>query len=76
MVRIAPEWAKDLYKDFEVAAHGFHHMALSDEKETLCIEDITQDLDSHEKMFGTRPVGFAYPFGVYKKCYQDGLRIH
>ena len=74
MVRIAPEWAKDLYKDFEVAAHGFHHMALSDEKETLCIEDITQDLDSHEKMFGTRPVGFAYPCGVYNDNWAEILK--
>ena len=74
IVRIAPEWAKDLYEGFEIAAHGYKHMVLSDDKEAQCIEDITKDLDSHEALFGKRPVGFAYPCGIYNVKWVEILK--
>lgn len=74
MVRIAPEWAKGIYEGFEIASHGYRHETLSDEKESICIEDIKKDLESHKEVFGITPIGYAYPCGSFSERWTQILK--
>ncbi len=56
---------KELYAGHEVAAHGLTHLNLM----VLVPEDakrqMTEDIKGLTEIFGTKPVGMAYPYGTY-----------
>lgn len=56
---------KDLYTDFEVAAHGFDHCLLDNCHGTILALQILKDRQKLEKDFDRIIRGFAYPGGGY-----------
>lgn len=54
-----------LYEGHEVAAHSYTHPHLSDLPDDEIHTELKTDIDNIEKIYGERPVGFAYPYGTY-----------
>lgn len=72
MVRIRREWAKDLYKNYEVASHMSKHICITSEDKTEVEKQLKEDIENIENITGVRPVGFAYPGGPYD---EDGIEL-
>ncbi|HAQ56771.1 MAG TPA: polysaccharide deacetylase [Acholeplasmatales bacterium] len=54
-----------IYAGHEVAMHTVSHPRLTDLGRSDIIFEIERDRRAIETVFGTRPIGLAYPFGAY-----------
>lgn len=55
----------EVYKEHEVASHGYLHRGLDKLSRKECENELLPDLDTLEKAVGYRPVGMAYANGYY-----------
>ena len=72
--KVCPDEVKDIYDGFEVAMHGVCHKNFPTLDDEQLSEEVVKDADALEKLCGKRPVGGAYPCGVYDDRIADRLR--
>lgn len=80
---IQPAEVKELYKNHEIASHGYLHRTMTLLGKSLD-DEILLNQQSIAKILGAPPVGFAYPYGrhtskkapdrIYKALKKHGLR--
>lgn len=63
--RMNQKGLKELYAGHEIASHGLRHLSISEMTSEEVDEEVKSDMNNHEKIYGKRPVGFAYPYGAY-----------
>lgn len=64
-----------LYAGHEIASHGLTHAALTELEDEQLTKEILQDMDNIQKLYGKRPVGFAYAYGAWGQvCKQELAR--
>lgn len=56
-----------IYEGHEVAAHGQHHLSMTDCPPDSALSDVLLDRAKLERMLGRQIRGFAYPFGRYNE---------
>ena len=56
---------KTLYKNHEVASHGYLHRTMTLLGDRSLNEEIVRNQEEIAKIFGNPPPGFAYPFGRF-----------
>lgn len=54
-----------IYDGHEVAVHGRYHLNLTQLSEAQQWEELAQDAQAIEQLFGRAPVGMAYAYGAY-----------
>lgn len=79
----APE-VKELYKNHEVASHGFLHRTMTLLKDKSLTSEIADNQKAIAEVLGNPPPGFAYPYGrhtskkaptrIYEALAKNGLR--
>lgn len=62
---IQPAEIKTLYKNHEVASHGYLHRTMTLLKDRSLNEEIALNQDELSKILGNPPPGFAYPYGRF-----------
>ena len=63
-----------LYRGHEVAVHGSLHQNLTELSPEALEEELGGDLRAITEIFGTRPVGMSYPYGVYNDTVVEKLK--
>lgn len=63
--RMNQEDIGDLYQGHEVAVHGMTHAAAKGMDRKQLDREFGGDIDNITKIYGIRPVGMAYAYGVY-----------
>ena len=63
-----------LYRGHEVAVHGSLHQNLTELSPEALEEELGGDLRAITEIFGTRPVGMSYPYGVYNDIVVEKLK--
>ena len=56
---------RNLYRQHEVAAHGFTHPDLTGLSMVEIDEELRKDIDQLNRDFKQKTIGFAYPYGTY-----------
>lgn len=72
--RIEPSELKELYKNHEVAAHGFTHQSLGIAPREQIINELFKDRKELERLTGYPVRGFSYPNGLYSETVKDCLK--
>ena len=62
-----------LYRGHEVAVHGSLHQNLTELSPEALEEELGGNLRAITEIFGTRPVGMSYPYGVYNDTVVEKL---
>jgi peptidoglycan/xylan/chitin deacetylase (PgdA/CDA1 family) len=65
VVHLPHKILKSLYTGHEVAVHTWSHPNLKDLSDQEIKDELNRSRDWIESTFGLRPVGLAYPFGIY-----------
>ena len=63
-----------LYRGHEVAVHGSLHQNLTELSPEALEEELGGNLRAITEIFGTRPVGMSYPYGVYNDTVVEKLK--
>ncbi len=58
---------KELYEGHEVAVHSLTHPRLETLDKDTILNELEQDIQNIQNIFGTTPVGMAYPYGTYNQ---------
>ncbi len=64
----------ELYKGHEIAVHGAFHRNMTELSRQELYEEIFSDRDKLTEIFGSVPVGMAYPYGCYSPVVTEMLR--
>lgn len=64
----------DLYDGHEMAVHGVYHYNLTELSPAELTAELQGNADAIQKIYGTAPVGMAYPYGVYNDAVIAELR--
>lgn len=64
----------DLYQGHEIAVHGSLHRSMTELDESALHEEIFSDKQKLTQIFGSVPVGMAYPYGAYSQHVIDVLK--
>ncbi len=64
----------ELYKSHEIAVHGSFHRNMTELDSPTLHEEIFSDRDRLAEIFGTMPVGMAYPYGSYHQAVMQVLQ--
>lgn len=72
--RMPKDGLPELYRGHEIACHGVTHADLTRLSREEIIREMGADRDAHEKDYGVRPIGMAYPFGTYNDLTDEVLR--
>lgn len=72
--RLNQEGLDRTYKGHEIALHGLKHLDLTLCSELELEEELLQDAENIERLYGTYPVGMAYPYGTYDERIEGFLR--
>lgn len=62
-----------LYKGHEIAVHGRTHAAPSQLAPDELYAEFSEDIRALTRLFGTKPVGMAYPYGDYNDAVVETL---
>ncbi len=65
---------RNLYKQHEVAAHGFTHPDLTGLTREQIDAELNQDITLLNRDFKQRTIGFAYPYGTYTPRVVDRVK--
>lgn len=71
--RMNQEGLDKLYSGHEIAVHGLRHLDLTSCGSLELEEELLQDAENIEKIYGTYPVGMAYPYGTYSEKVEEFL---
>ena len=55
----------ELYAGHEMAVHGVYHYNLTELSPAELTAELQENAETITKLYGTAPVGMAYPYGVY-----------
>lgn len=66
--RMEPEGLRSLYQGHEIAVHGLTHAAPENMTREELEKEFLTDAKNIEHLYGTYPVGMAYPYGNYDKA--------
>lgn len=58
---------KELYEGHEVAVHSLTHPRLEVLDKDTILNELEQDIQNIQSIFGTTPIGMAYPYGTYSQ---------
>ena len=64
-VFIQPQEMKELYKNHEIASHGFMHKTMTKQSDKALEAEIADNQKAIAELMGSAPPGFAYPYGCY-----------
>ena len=56
---------KELYKNHEIASHGFMHKTMTKQSDAALDAEIANNQKAIAELMGEAPPGFAYPYGCY-----------
>lgn len=65
---------KDVYKGHEIAVHGKKHLCLTELDEKELHDELADDVDAIQNIFGRKPVGMAYAYGAYNDMAIEKLK--
>lgn len=71
--RMNQEGLDKLYMGHEIAVHGLRHLDLTSCSELDLEEELLQDAENIERIYGVYPVGMAYPYGTYSVKVEEFL---
>ena len=57
----------ELYRGHEVAVHSLTHPRLNEQDEDTIINELEQDIINLERIFGSKMLGMAYPYGTFNE---------
>ncbi len=72
--RLNLEEAIKLYNGHEIAVHGSKHCCLTELTSDELNNELAKDAEEIERLFGEKPVGMAYAYGVYNEQVVEKLR--
>lgn len=72
--RMNQEGLEELYRGHEIAVHGHKHIDLTLCSELELEEELLLDAENIKEIYGTYPVGMAYPYGKYNDSVEKFLR--
>ena len=65
---------KDIYNGHEIAVHGKVHLCLTELSPEELHTELADDTAEIQHIFGVKPVGMAYPYGVYNDAVIEKLQ--
>ena len=81
---VQPQEMKELYKNHEIASHGYLHRTMTRLDQNRLDSEIADNQKAFAELLGTPPPGFAYPYGchstpdaparIYEALAKHGLR--
>lgn len=71
--RMNQEGLDKLYSGHEIAVHGLRHLDLTSCGSLDLEEELLQDAENIERIYGSYPVGMAYPYGTYSDKVEEFL---
>lgn len=74
VTRLDPEAVKNLYDGHEIASHTLTHPYMHDLSREELLDQMGQDKDNLERIFGREVKGFAVPFSYYSDLIADCAR--
>ncbi len=63
-----------LYDGHEIAVHGSKHYCLTELTSDELHRELAKDAEEIERLFGEKPVGMAYAYGVYNEQVIEKIR--
>ena len=64
----------ELYAGHEMAVHGVYHYNLTELTPEECTAELQGNIAAITEIYGTVPVGMAYPYGVFNDAVVEELR--
>ena len=64
----------ELYAGHEMAVHGVYHYNLTELTPEECTAELQDNIAAITEIYGTVPVGMAYPYGVFNDAVVEELR--
>ncbi len=64
----------ELYAGHEMAVHGVYHYNLTELTSEECTAELQDNIAAITEIYGTVPVGMAYPYGVFNDVVVEELR--
>ena len=64
----------ELYAGHEMAVHGAYHYNLTELTPEECTAELQDNIAAITEIYGTVPVGMAYPYGVFNDAVVEELR--
>ena len=71
--RMNQEGLDELYEGHEIAVHGLRHLDLTSCNTHDLEEELLKDAENIERIYGTYPLGMAYPYGTYSEKVEEFL---
>ena len=66
----------ELYAGHEMAVHGVYHYNLTELTPEECTAELQDNIAAITEIYGTVPVGMAYPYGVFNDAVVELSLIH